>query len=238
MRTRSLIALAGATALATTAIAAPASAADYRDAYASAVERSIVRSDIPKSLGSFKADPQTMLMPSRGSLFVCPGPQSVPDGIMASGPKYTWTTTFVPKDERDGAFVGVTVNQYAKATDAIRAFRQVERRLSQCVTTTSDSWTDPDTGVTNSWSSQTTVGKVPSVTIVGVQSLFVNTNRTSTSSDESDGPQSNDTYVVLSLINDAIIVTSADSGSFADFSPAQKRDVNRIAFAATGNWVG
>lgn len=234
---RAVAALSGAAALALT-IAAPAQAADYRETYASAVDRSIVRSDIPSSLGSFKAAPQTMLMRSQGSLFVCPGPQSVPDGISAAGPKYTWTTTFVPKDERSGSYVGVTVNQYAKATDAIAAFRQVERRLSQCVTTTGDSWTDPDTGVKSTWSSATTVGKVPLVTIVGVPSLFVNTNRTSTSSDETEGPQSNDTYMVFSLINDAIIVSSADSGSFADFTTKQKRAVHRVAFAATGAWVG
>lgn len=233
---RSIVALAAA-ALMAVAAAAPAQAADYRDAYASAVERSVVRSDIPKALGSFKADPDLMLGTQRGGLFLCPGPQTVPDGVSVAGGRYRWSTTFTPVDENTGSFVGVTVAQYAKATDAIKAFRQLERRIEQCATTTGDSWTDPDTGTTSTWSSQTTVGTVPLVTITGVESRFVNTNRVSTGG-ETDAPDSNDSYAVFSLIDDAIIVTSADSGSFGDFTAKQKRAVNRLAFAATGRWAG
>lgn len=237
MRRRSSIALVGAVTLAL-ALTAPAQAADFPDAYASAVERSATPSDIPKALGSFTKDPSLFFGAPRGALMVCPGPTTVPEGITIAGGKYRWSTSFIPVKEDEGPFVEVTVYQYAKATDAIKAFRQLERRINQCVTSNSDTWTDPDTGQTTTWTSQTTVGKVPLVTIVGVESRFVNTNRTSSSTTDVDAPNSSDVYSVFSLIDDAIIVTSADSGSFNDFGTKQKRAVNRLAFAATGNWVG
>lgn len=224
---------AGAASL---ALIAPAQAADYRDAYASAIERSVTRADVPSSLGTFRPNPDSILSPARGRLFLCAGPESVPNGITVPGGKYRFATTFTPVDEKNGTFVSVTVNEYATPTDAIRAFRQAERRLASCARTTSNSWTDPDSNVTTTFSTTATVGKVPSVTIVGVESLFVDTNSTSTGGGN-DAPDAEDQYQVISLVNDAIIITTGDSGSFSNLAPSFKRGVEKLAFAATGRWV-
>jgi hypothetical protein len=237
---RSIAALATIALAATTVVlASPAQAYD-RDAYSYAAGHMINRSDIPKELGrlkktlSFNADRSGI-----GSGYLCSAPSSEPNGdptdISYRSGKFSFTGDYLGVGT-DAPSVSVHVDQYATATRAIAAFETVTKRVKSCTGTGTGSWTDPDDGSTTTYSTLVTNGVVPSVTTVGVESVFVNTNSLQETT-PGDSKYVNDQYMVLSLVNNVIISTTYFTNTNENLTTKQRKAVNQVAFNAIGRWV-
>jgi hypothetical protein len=215
------------------ASAVPASAYD-RDAYSYAAGHMISAKDVAsplkvKSPGYFSAGPD-------GGSFLC---MKDDKEVKVKGGVYRFTMDY---NSMSGKRPSVTmgVQQFASSTKAIRAFDQLTKAAKTCSGTTggSDNWTDENGApVVEQWSQLTTTGKVPLVTIVGVPSIFINTNYQNVVSNQ-ESPYSSDSYTVYTLLNDVIISTSFFSGSELNISADQRKAVNQTAFNAVDVWLG
>lgn len=238
MRYRNVAAACAALAVvASIGAAAPAQAYD-RDAYAYAAAHMIQRSDIPKELGAFKAGMNFFGSPGSRTGFVCAQPNSDPSAkdvtVKIPGGKFTFSASYNGRG-RTAPNVNVGINQYATAEKAIKAFDVLKARIKSCEGTSTDSYTDDD-GNTTTFSTLVTTGVVPSVSTLGVDSLFVNQNNLSESLPKG-GTYISDSYTVYSLFNETIIQTAYYSGDTENLTTAQRKAVNKIAFNAEGRWV-
>lgn len=238
MRISIALASAAAVTLGTVALAPAASAYD-RDAYSFAAGHMIERSDIPSGLGNFSSKMDFNGYQPSYDFFLCTVPgadQSIPstDVKIPSG-KFQWSAGY-NSTSKSTSSISVTVNQFASEQDAIKAFGTTKKLVKSCDGKGSSSWTDPDSGVTTTISSLVTNGVVPSVTVVGVESLFVSQDNLSQSS-TGESRYVDDQYIVLSLADDAIIVTSYYANAGSNISSKQRKSVNQVAFNAITRWV-
>lgn len=237
MITRRLLAaaLTGALAVAV-AVAAPA-AAYPRDDYSYAASHMIDRPDIPASLGTFKKAATFNASLAR-TVYACEVPLSDPDApdvsVRYPGGKYAYTVTYYGRG-REAPFVFVQVNQYSSDSAAIKAFDLLQKRISLCTGTGSNTWQDDD-GTSTTYSTQLTHGVVPEVSTLGVDALFVSNNSLSAST-PGDSRYLNDSYVVFSLFGDVIIQTQYYSNSNVNLTTKQRKSVNQMAFNAESAWL-
>lgn len=230
---RTVIATSTAAFAFVAASAVPASAYDP-EAYSYAAGHMITPKDVVKPLkvnsaGYFSAGPDS-------SSFLCRK-----DGKDVSVPRgeSRYSIEYNAEDSKRPS-VSVTVQQFSSSTKAISTFNKFKKAATTCAgaTSGSDSWGGEDgTPVVEQWSSLTTTGKVPLVTIVGVPSFFINTNYEQVISDNASR-FSSDNYAVYTLLNDVIISTSFSSGSELNITPAQRKAVNQTAFNAVDAWIG
>lgn len=225
-------------AVTTVATAAPANAYD-KDAYGYAAGHMIDRSDIPADLGKMKKTLAFSAYPSTFRLFLCSVPNADPNAPSQdySYPEGTsqFTAEYQAKKD-DGASVMVAVNQYPSAKKAIKAFDKAKAKIAGCNGTGSTTWTDPNTGAVTTYSTLITNGVVPAVTTTGVESLFVSTDNLSATV-PGDSKYINDSYTVLSLVDDVIIVTNYYVNGNDNPTSAQRESVNRVAFNAESAWL-
>jgi hypothetical protein len=217
------------------AVAAPARAYD-RDAYVYAAGHMLRSDDLPAALGDMGTGMSFNASLSEGHLTLC-----YIEKTMYKSPagKYAYSALFntYRKSPEAGGDISLvsTVTPFASASKAIAAFDDLRKALKNCKGTTTQTWTDDD-GVTQTASSLTTNGRVPGVTEVGVESLFLNQNYLSTSSDGSDRYGS-DTYTVFTLLNDVILSTSYSTGGLANIPTKKRAKVNEVAFTAIDRWL-
>jgi hypothetical protein len=213
--------------------AAPAVAAYDKKAYSYAASHMLEAKQIPKALGTYK--PGIFFNASTGneSIYLCSLGETM---VEVKGARMNFNASYLPKQRRSETSVAVSVSQFASNTAAIRAFRTLERQAKRCTGNQSDSNTSDD-GVTYSWSKNVTNGKVPSVSVVGVESIFINNNYEGGSSD-SDDKFLNDSYTVYTLVNDVVISTSFYLNNALSLTKAQERAANQLAFNVVGAWVG
>lgn len=213
--------------------AAPAVAAYDKKAYSYAASHMLEAKQIPKGLGTYK--PGIFFSASTGDqeIYLCSLGEK---NVRVSGVRMGFSSSYQSKQKRTGKSVNISVYQFASSSAAIKAFRALEREAKKCTGTQSDSNTSDD-GVTYSWSKNVTNGKVPSVKIVGVESIFINNDYENGSSD-SDKKFYNDAYTVYSLVNDAIVGSTFYLDNAASLSKAQQQAANQLAFNAVGAWVG
>lgn len=225
-----IIAVAAATGL---ALAAPAQAYD-RDAYAYGASHMLGSKQVAAPLtakpnGYFSAGPD-----SRN--WLCSKDDK---GVEYPGGKYRFSINYQGvKKSQSG--VNEQVEQFASAEKAISAFNTLKNAAQKCsgAQSGSNSYTDADGNPqSDSWSSLTTTGVVPLVTIAGVPSVFLNVNYQDVSTDQ-DSPYSSDNYTVYTLVNDVIITTNYYSGSELNISAAERKAVNQTAFNAVSAWLG
>lgn len=226
--------LAATAAVSIVAAATPAQAYD-KDAYVYAAGHMLQSGDIPSSLGTFGKD--MFFNASSGSkIYACYVNSN--DITVKPQSAYVFGANFSDNSkDGNGNSVMQAVYQYSSATKAISAYQALTKAIKGCTGTTTNSWTDDDTGVTQTSTSLTTNGKVPAVTEVGVESVFVNTNYLSTSSDGQD-KYSSDSYTVFSLVNDVIISTGYSTGNVENIPTKQRKQVNQLAFDAISRWLG
>ena len=228
------LAAAAAVALATgsIAVAAPAQAYD-KDAYVYAAGHMLQSRDLPKALGDFGKNMSFNASQDSEKIYLC----FVSDTeYRAPAGDFTFGAFFFSKAKGDnGNSISQTVTQYPTAMKAITAFRTLTKQAKNCTGSSTQTWTDDD-GSTQTSSSLNTNGKVPMVTEVGVESVFVNQNYLSTSSTGSDRYAS-DTYTVYTLLNDVILATAYSTGSLENIPTAQRKKVNELAFTAIERWL-
>jgi hypothetical protein len=216
-------------------VPAPARAYD-RDAYEYAAAHMVTWGDIPAALGDFGKRMTFDASPSGDTLPLCNIGKAT---YSAPGGRYVFSAAFdtYRKSPAMGGDISLisSVVTYPSATKAISAFGSLKKAIKRCTGTTTQSWTDDD-GVTQTSTSLTTNGRVPRVTEVGVESLFVNQNYLSTSSDGSDRYGS-DNYTVYTLVNDAILSTVYSTGGLENIPTNKRTKVNQVAFTAIDRWL-
>ena len=231
---RTLAGLLAATAAVSIAAAAPAQAYD-KDAYVYAAGHMLQSDDVPSSLGKFGSS-MNFNASSGSKIYACY--VNSKDITVKPASANVFGAFFNENvSDRGGNSVNQSVYQYSSATKAIKAYESLTKAIKGCTGTTTNSWTDDETGVTQTSTSLTTNGKVPAVTEVGVESVFVNTNYLTTSSDGAD-KYASDSYTVFSLVNDVIISTSYTTGNLENIPTKQRKQVNQLAFDAIGRWLG
>jgi hypothetical protein len=213
-------------------VAAPAQAYD-RDAYVYAAGHMVRSGDIPAALGDFGQRMSFNASPSGNTLYLCAIGEKE---VTAPGGAYSYSAYFnEPQKGGNGNSLSTSVTTYASAQKAISAFETLQKRITNCKGATTQTWSDDD-GTTETSSSLTTNGKVPAVTEVGVESVFVNQNYLSTSSDSSER-YSNDQYTVYTLLNDAILSTTYNTGNLENIPTKLRKKVNEVAFVAIDRWL-
>lgn len=230
---RTVIATSTAVLALIAAAAAPASAYDPEE-YSYAAGHMITPKDIAKPLkvnsaGYFSAGPD-------GGSFLCR--KNDKDVTVPRG-ENRYSIDYNAEDSKRPS-VSVSIQQFSSSTKAISTFNKFMKAAKTCAgaSSGSDSWAQEDgTPVVEQWSSLTTTGKVPLVTIVGVPSFFINTNYEQAISNDAS-KFSSDNYDVYTLLNDVIISTSFSSGSELNITAAQKKAVNQTAFNAVTAWLG
>jgi hypothetical protein len=225
-------------AIATVATSPPSAAYD-KDAYSYAAGHMIDRSDVPLVLGILKKTMAFSAYPSNFPLFLCSVPNAEPtapsrDYSFPAGVTQ-FSATYNAKAE-DGPSVEVAVNQYSSAEKAIKAFDKAKAKISGCDGTGSTTWTDPSTGAVTTYSTQITNGVVPAVTTTGVESLFVSSDNLSATV-PGDSKFINDTYTVLSLVDDVVIITTYYVNGNDNPTKKQRKAVNQVAFNAETAWL-
>jgi hypothetical protein len=225
--------VAASTATVTLAAATPALAYD-KDAYAYAATHMLQSGDLPASLGDFGSNMSFNATQDGGKIYLCYIGEKQ---ITAPGGKYSFGGFFIEKRKNaDVNSLSQTVTQYSSAQKAISAFEKLTKAAKNCTGTTTQTWADDEDGSTQTSSSLTTNGKVPMVTEVGVESVFVNQNYLSTSSNNTER-YANDTYTVYTLLNDVIIATAYNTGSLENIPTKQRKQINRVAFTAIDRWL-
>jgi hypothetical protein len=230
---KSIVVLAAIFGVAASLAGAPPAAAYDSDAYAYAASHMLKSGDVPASLGDFGTGMDFNATQTSGKVFLCfigEKQYSAPGGAFTFGASF-----YENKKDAVGNNLMQTVTQYPSATKAISAFETLQKSITNCKGTTSQTWTDDD-GSTQTSSSLTTNGRVPGVTEVGVESLFVNQNYLTTSTNAQDRYAS-DTYTVYTLLNDVIISTSYTTGNLENIPTKQRAKVNQVAFTAIDRWL-
>jgi len=236
MRVRPILAATAAAALITGAVAPMAQAYD-REAYEYAAGHMIDRTDIPKALGTFDPVLRLNVGPSyRPYLCFVPSSDETAEGSNIYGTKgKRQTSAGYTSPKVSGPSVNVEITEYASASAAIKAYDALKKQAKKCTGTGSSTFTaDDGTSYTSSWEVSNAV--VPSVAVVGVESISITQDNLGTSSN-SDDKYLNDNYAVYSLVNDAIIQTSYFMNGPTNITTAQRKAVNQLAFNAIGRWV-
>ena len=230
---KSLAVLAAAAVVAVPLLSATSAQAYDKDAYAYAASHMLLSKDLPASLGDFGTNMGFSAGQNNYKMSLCFIGQKE---IKAPGGDLNFGADFYESGTRGiGTNLMENVRQYASAQKAIKAFDTISTNIKGCKGASSQSWDNGD-GTTVTGSSLTTNGKVPMVTEVGVESVFVNVNYLNTSSTGKD-IYANDSYTVYTLLNDVIIATSFTSGSTQNIPNKQRKQVNKVAFAAIGRWL-
>lgn len=225
--------LAAAIAVAASlAAAVPAHAYDD-DAYAYAAGHMLKSGDLPAALGDFGPGMDFSASETGGKVYLCYIGEKE---YSAPGGKFSFGASFY-ENRKDAVGNGLiqTVTQYSGAKKAISAFAALQKSITNCKGTTSQTWTNDD-GSTQTSSSLTTNGRVPEVTEVGVESLFVNQNYLTTSTN-AQNRYASDTYSVYTLLDDVIITTSYTTGNLENIPTKLRAKVNKVAFTAIDRWL-
>ena len=129
----------------------------------------------------------------------------------------------------------VNVIQYKSNVAAEKAFSTMSKAVKKCDGRVDTSWTGLD-GTVYSSDTVTTTGKVLGVTVVGVESVFINLD--SNFDATPDDPASvNDQRHLFTLVNDVIIQSGFDIGTSKDLSAAQKKGLEKVAFEMVDSWL-
>lgn len=224
---------ASVAAVSALALTAPAHAYDV-DAYEYAAGHMLQSSDIPAALGSFGPQMSFVATSDDGPIYLCYVGKT---SHKAPGGTYVYTASFSePIKVADPNNLMQSVHQYPSAAKAISAFEKLTTRITACTGKTTNSWENAD-GSTATSLTVTTNGKVPMVTEVGAESVFVNVNVLQYS-DRVEDRYSSDTYAVYTLLNDTIISTEFTTNSTDNLSTKDRKKVNAVAFTAVDRWLG
>jgi hypothetical protein len=235
MRT-STLGLFAAGALVAGVIAAPTAIAYDKAGYTYAAGHLLPAKQIPKVLGVYRANPGFSVDPDNSSIYLCYVSDTETDvRVRAKNVNYSG---FYRNAQRNST-KNVSMNMYEFRTSqgAISAFRSLEREAKKCTGTSNSSFQDDDSGVTYTWSSTKSNGKVPSVTVAGVASVFVNVDYINGSSDR-DGQDLSDSYSVYTLVNNVILQTNYSIGNAAQLTPAERKGAHQLAFNNVTAWLG
>jgi hypothetical protein len=232
---KSLFIGAAAAALAIGTIAAPAASAYDAKAYSYAAAHMPAVKTIPKALGNYRTGIFFSASVYDNEIYLC---QPTVEGrqVSVKGAKMSFNAGYRPVKLNSLRSVNVNVWQFANASAAIKAFRSVERESKKCAGEKSSSYTDDD-GTTYTYSSKLSNGKVPAVTVTGVQSIFIETDYRNASTDGTPD-ETFDSYMIYTLVNDVIIGSTFNNNVEATVSKAERKAMSTFAFRNVDSWLG
>lgn len=220
--------VAACIAVAGVGLVAPAQAYD-RDGYSYAAGHMIGFKDIPKSLNA-KRGANFSAYDIPGKNYLC-GSDS--KDVEFSGGQRSYSINY---QGRGSSSTNVSVSEYGSDAAAEKAFNGLRNSLKECEGTSSGSQTFDD-GSVDTWQKLTTTGSVPMVTVVGVESVFLNENYEDVTTGEYGGRYTSDTYSVYTLVGDVIVQTNFYTGSELNMTAKQRKAVNQVAFNAVTRWL-
>ena len=218
--------------VASVAVAAPAQAYD-EDAYAYAATHMLKSDDLLAALGDFGSNMSSSASQSSSKIYLC----YIGQTNHTCSRRETLVRVLVQREPE-----GRLGQQPGPDDHPVRQRREGHLRLREAAEGGQEvhRHDDPDManddGSTQTSSSLTTNGKVPGVTEVGVESVFVNQNYLSTSSNAKDRYAS-DTYTVFTLLNDVILSTNYSSGNLRNIPTKLRKKVKQVAFTAIDRWL-
>ncbi len=129
----------------------------------------------------------------------------------------------------------ISVNEYQTNVAAEKAFTKLSKDIKKCDGDYSGSWTSEDDMVFP-YRNVVTSGKIPAVTVTGVESIF--TNQNSENAAVGDQPAFlNDTLSIFTLLNDAIIMTQTSTNGALNLTAPQKKALEQVANSMVTEWV-
>jgi len=232
---KTLLTGVAAAALALGTIAAPAALAYDRKAYSYAAAHMPAAKSIPKALGTYRPGVFFSAGMDDGEIYLC-NPTNEGNSISVKGARFAYSAGYrsVARNSQKG--VNVNVWQYANASAAIKAFRSLEKESKKCTGEKSSTYTDDD-GTVYTYASKLSNGKVPAVTVTGVQSIFVETDYVNSTSNGTPD-DTFDNYAVYTLVNDVIIGSYFSNNVEATISKAERKAMSTFAFRNVGAWLG
>ncbi len=225
--------LSGALVLGSSGLAGSAAQAYDREAFAHAASHYVSPKQLPKT---FASKPRmTVEVSDSGNIggFVCTS--AVENGPEVELSKSIRNSFGFYEPRKDDLRLSITVNEYRTNVAAEKAFAKLTKDIKKCDGDYSGSWTSEDDMVFP-YRNVVTSGKIPGVTVTGVESVF--TNQNSDNAAVGDQPQYlSDTLSIFTLLNDAIIMTQASTGSALNLTAPQKKALEQVANRMVTEWV-
>lgn len=224
--------VSGALVLGSLGLASTAAQAYDREAFAKAASSYVSPKQLPKT---FAAKPaiSVQVQNSKSSSFVCTSATSNGSSVqMASSLRNS--SAFYNIIQRD-LNLFISVNEFTSNVAAEKAFAKLTKDLKKCDGDYSGSWTSDD-GTVFPFQNIVTSGKIPAVTVAGVESIF--TNQNSNNAAVGDQPAYlYDSLSIYTLLNDAIILTQGSTGSALNLTAPQKKALEQVANQMVTEWV-
>lgn len=220
MRRLTISALAAAVLL--VGIAGPTQAADYPGTWKKGFPPA---ADIGATLGNYSTAPTLDIGRFTQGWYVCPDVKARPAAYLATA-QYS-PTPLTP------SIVQAQSRVYSSPAKAKAAFAGIRAQLSDCDGSRVEE-SEPGSGVT--WRVTTTSGAVAGVTSEGRPLLFVYDRQTPTKGSKAKQASLGSEYIVLSLLGDTILVTTAVVSGASKVTAAQQRDVVSFAQDFLDTW--
>jgi len=222
---------AGFLAAGSLGFAAPATAYN-QEAFAYSASHFLKTSQLPAEFKAKKGIQVSIGEPAFKP-FVCSTPGNDGTEINMNTPMRNSNGSYNLRSKSLGLFINV--NEYKSNVAAEKAFEKLTKDIKKCDGLTTGSWTDDD-GTVYPYANSVTSGNIPAVTVVGVQSIFINQN----SENAAAGNQPaylNDSFNIFTLVNNVIISTQSTTGSALNLTPKQKKAMEKIANSMVTAWV-
>lgn len=224
--------VSGALVLGSLGLASTAAQAYDREAFANAASSYVSPKQLPKI---FAAKPfmSVQVQNSKNGSFVCTSASSTGANVQMTSSLRN-SSAFYDIIERD-LNLFISVNEFTSNVAAEKAFAKLTKDLKKCDGDYSGSWTSDD-GTVFPFQNTVTSGKIPAVTVAGVESIF--TNQNSNNAAVGDQPAYlNDSLSIYTLLNDAIILTQGSTESALNLTAPQKKALEQVANQMVTEWV-
>jgi hypothetical protein len=210
---------------------APAQAYD-REAAGYAASHFLSVSQLPKEFAAKKAMNISVTTPALKQ-YVCDYGPLGNKIVWAGKPDLSTNAFYNPKGK--GLSLDINVGQYKSNVAAEKAFSQLSKDIKKCDGTFTGSWSDENDNPVP-YENVITSGKIPAVTVTGVQSIFTNENSNNAASGDLPA-YLNDSMSIFTLVNDVIITTTGSTGSALNFTAKQKKALIQVANDMVTTWV-
>jgi len=204
-----------------------------KEAFAYSASHFLNESQLPKAFAAKKGINVNISAPT-GKSFVCSSGDTPNVRVWLAKPVRTADASYNLKSK--ALDLEVMVSEYSSNGAAEKAFAQLSKDISKCDGKFTGSIAGDDGEAPMAYETVITSGKIPKVTVVGVQSIF--TNLASQNSASGDVPAFlSDSKSIYTLVNNVVIMTSASTLSAQDLTSKQKDALTQVAFDMVDAWI-
>ncbi len=219
------------------AVATGAVQAYDKAGYGFAASHFLNAKDLPKEFASKPGATVSIGDSMRQGSFLCasPGPDdgSIPNSFNLAPSVLNANASYNEKNR--SVSLWINVNQYRSNTAAEKAFAKLGKDIKKCDGSYSGASTD-ENGTSYPYTLGVTSGKIPAVTVAGVESVYTNQNANNAAVGNPAAYLS-DTYTIFTLLNDVIISTQTSTETALDLTPGQKKALEQVANRMVTTWA-